>query len=597
MEAAMVRTIFFALVIVISFPPSTWGQGHVPDWAKDAVWYQIFPERFRNADPTNDPTRKELQLGAERDWEISPWTSDWYQLQPWETSHSRNFYNNVFERRYGGDMQGIIDKLDYLARLGITAIYLNPVFEAYSLHKYDASTYHHIDNNFGPDARGDLELMAKEDKDASKWQWSAADKLFLELIRQAHKRGIRIIIDGVFNHSGTRFWAFQDIVKNQQKSRHADWFDVIKWDNPATAQNEFDYKGWWGHKSLPEFREDQNGLVKGPRDYFFNITRRWMDPDGDGDPNDGVDGWRLDVANEVSPQFWNQWRKLVKSINPQAYIVGEIWDDATKWLAGDQFDAVMNYRFARASVRFFINTGQKRYRVSDFAKQLADVRSVYPMEVNYVLQNLYDSHDTDRLVSMIINKNRSYDKNASPRQNPGYDVRKPSLQDRRIQKLMVLFQMTYLGAPMIYYGDEAGMWGADDPDDRKPMLWADLKYDNERSHPIPGQSRPNDTVTFSQDLYEYYRKLIRIRKSNIALRRGSFYDLLIDDEKCVYAFGRKTKDNHVIVVLNNDAVAQTILLPIDGTFQDQISGNELTGDGEGLKLRLDAKSGVILVKQ
>ena len=150
---------------------------------------------------------------------------------------------------------------------------------------------------------------------------------------------------------------------------------------------------------------------------------------------------------------------------------------------------------------------------------------------------------------------------------------------------------------MIYYGDEAGMWGADDPDDRKPMLWADLKYDNERSHPIPGQSRPNDTVIFDRDLYEYYRKLIHIRKSNIALRRGSLYDLLIDDEKCVYAFGRKMQDNHVIVVLNNDAVAQTISLPVDGTFQDQISGNKLTGDGEGLKLRLDAKSGVILVKQ
>jgi len=593
----MVKTIFFALVIVISFPPSTWGQGHIPDWAKDAVWYQIFPERFRNGDPTNDPTRKELQLGAERDWEISPWTSDWYQLQPWEASHNRNFYDNVYQRRYGGDMQGIIDKLDYLAGLGITAIYLNPVFEAYSLHKYDASTYHHIDNNFGSDAKGDLELMAKEDKDAGKWQWSAADKLFLKLIRQAHKRGIRIIIDGVFNHSGTRFWAFQDVVKNQQKSRYADWFDVIKWDNPATAQNEFDYKGWWGHKSLPEFREDKNGLVKGPRDYFFNVTRRWMDPDGDGDPNDGIDGWRLDVANEVGQPFWRQWRKLVKSINPQAYIVGEIWDDAAKWLAGDQFDAVMNYRFARASVRFFIDTGQKRYRVSDFTKQLADVRSVYPTEVNYVLQNLYDSHDTDRLVSMIINKNRSYDRDAGPRQNPGYNVRKPSLQDRRIQKLMVLFQMTYLGAPMIYYGDEAGMWGADDPDDRKPMLWADLKYDNEHSHPIPGQSRPNDTVIFDRDLYEYYRKLIHIRKSNIALRRGSLYDLLIDDEKCVYAFGRKMQDNHVIVVLNNDAVAQTISLPVDGTFQDQISGNKLTGDGEGLKLRLDAKSGVILVKQ
>jgi len=570
-------------------------QSSSPHWVKDAIWYQIFPERFRNGNTSNDPTVEELEIKHPRTWQVSSWTADWYKLQPWEEQNSKNFYENVFDRRYGGDLEGILQKLDYLSDLGITAIYLNPIFEAYSLHKYDASTYHHIDNNFGPDAQGDIELMKRETDDPATWSWSAADDLFLRLVREAHSRGIRVIIDGVFNHCGTRFWAFQDVLRNQRGSKYADWFDVTRWDDPLTKENEFDYKGWWGSKHLPEFREDAQGFAPAVVEYFFHITSRWMDPNGDGNASDGIDGWRLDVANDVSPLFWKRWRNHVKSINPEAFIVGEIWDDASSWLSGDQFDAVMNYRFAYACVKFFVNSASKSVSVTEFDRELKAIRSSYREETNFMLQNLVDSHDTDRLASMIVNPNRDYDRKAGPRDNADYNVRKPRQEERQIQKLAVLFQMTYIGAPMIYYGDEAGMWGADDPDDRKPMVWEDLKYDDEKAHPLQTRSRPGDVVMSDHDLFRYFQQLIKIRKEQEPLRRGTFISLVTDDKKKVYAFERRSQKDVVIVALNNDMSRQTVSLAQSGQFLEALSGSQLVSSGGFLTITLEPKSGKILI--
>ena len=570
-------------------------QSLVPEWAKDAVWYQIFPERFRNGDPANDPTAAELKFPKPKPWKISPWTSDWYKLQPWEAAVSDRFYDIVFDRRYGGDLQGVLDELDYLNKLGITAIYFNPVFEGLSLHKYDASTYHHIDNNFGPDSQGDLRTMQGDTDDPSTWKWTAADSLFLKLVREAHAHGIRVIIDGVFNHCGTDFWAFRDVVRNQKKSKYSTWFDVRTWDDPSTPQNEFDYKGWWGEKGLPEFFENDSGFVPAVKQYFYNITRRWMDPNGDGNPSDGIDGWRLDVANDVSHVFWKEWCKLVKTINPEAYIVGEIWDDASAWLTGDQFDAVMNYRFARAVMRFFIDTDLRRYSVSQFDAELADVRKGYPEDVNYVLQNLIDSHDTDRLLSMIANPNRQYDHDNSPRNNPRYDTRKPGASDRQIELLIAAFQMTYLGAPMIYYGTEAGMWGADDPDDRKPMVWPDLQYEDEQTDPLTGKMRPADRVAFDRSLYEYYARLIGIRKNHVALRRGDFQTLLTDDDAGVYVFRRAAAADTVIVVFNNSGHEQAPTFPVPAVqYRDELTKEIVQAHKGRLSPVLKPKSAMIL---
>jgi len=578
---------FGALLVALIIPPAL---AQHPAWAADVVWYQIFPERFCNGDASNDPTAEDIGLLPGREWHISPWTSDWYTLQPWESAFSSEFYQSVFNRRYGGDLQGVLDRLDYLRSLGVTALYFNPLFESVSLHKYDAASYHHIDRTFGPDPTGDRRLMRQETDEPASWHWTSADSLFLVLVREAHARKMKVVIDGVFNHCGTAFFAFQDVVQNQRRSRYADWFDVRVWDDDRTPPNEFVYKGWWDHLSMPEFQEDERGFVKPVREYFFHVTRRWMDPDGDGDPSDGVDGWRLDVANDVSPVFWREWRRLVKSINPDAYIVGEIWDNAAEWLKGDQFDAVMNYRFARACVRFFIDTNEDRYSVAEFDRELRAIRADYPDTTNDVLQNLLESHDTDRLPSQIMNPNRRFDADNGLRQNPQYDVSAPTEQARRIQKPMVLFQMTYVGAPMVYYGSEAGMWGADDPDDRKPMVWEEMTYKDEASTPSASRRRAADPVRFDRDMFAWYQKVIGLRNSSAALRRGCMVTRATDDAHGLYVFERHAPGDTVRIVINNSAQEQEYAA--EGSFVELLSGERAEGG-----IRVAAKSGIVLRRE
>ncbi len=536
----------------------------VPEWAKDAVWYQIFPERFRNGDPSNDPTVEDIMGGwpwtRPKQWRIHPWTSDWYKLQPWENNTGKGFYWETGLRRYGGDLQGVLDKLDYLQELGINAIYFNPLFESPSLHKYDAAMYHHIDNNFGPNPELDRRIWAEEDpSDPSTWKWTSADSLFLRLIRECHARGIRVIIDGVFNHVGNTFWAFQDVVRRQQASPFKDWFIIKSWDDPKTPQNEFDYQGWYGVRDLPEIREDGRGPVaESFREHIRAILRRWMDPDGDGDPSDGIDGWRLDVADMVSIEFWRDFRRWVRDINPDAYLTGEVWWEdwnrnkmfnAAPWLQGDVFDAVMNYRFARAVKKFVID---RRTQISPraFADSILALFRDYPRDNVYVLQNLMDSHDVDRVSSQIVNPDRWYDHAARPGQNPDYDIRKPTAEERQKQRLIVGLQMTLPGAPMIYYGDEAGMWGGDDPDCRKPMVWPEFQYEPEASHPF-GRPRPVDSVAFDTELFEWYKTLIHIRRQEKALRRGDLRFLIAPENEPVLAFSRFLDGDTLWIALNN----------------------------------------------
>ncbi|NHZ86687.1 MAG: alpha-amylase, partial [Planctomycetia bacterium] len=357
------------------------------DWAKDAIWYQILPDRFYNGDTINDPTVESL-WGVwpwERQdwWEVSPWTSDWYKLQPWEKANGQDYSYQFQLRRYGGDIQGIIDKLDYLQDLGINAIYLNPVFDSPSSHKYGTTMYHHIDRYFGPDPIGDTQIIESENPaDPNTWQWTASDILFLKLIDEVHKRNMRIIIDGVFNHVGLTFWAFQDVIRLRENSKYFEWFNIEGGGLPDKSQlNEYKdlpvafipndgtpmrYTGYV--EDLPAFRQDKFGPVEPIRDYLHEIVKRWMDPNGDGDPSDGIDGWRIDVAERVQINFWNIFGKWVRNINPNAYISGEVWWEdywnnkqfnASPWLTPERFDAVMNYRFGAAMFKYFINQKDK----------------------------------------------------------------------------------------------------------------------------------------------------------------------------------------------------------------------------------------------
>ncbi|MGK7873510.1 MAG: glycoside hydrolase family 13 protein [Xenococcaceae cyanobacterium] len=574
-------------------PQEAW----VPEWAKKVVWYQIFPERFLNGDPNNDPTLSDIKGAYPHDytspWQIHPWTSDWYELQSYEQQNGQDIWFNLERRRYGGDLEGIREKLDYLSDLGISAIYLNPVFEAPSYHKYDGATYHHIDPNFGPDPKGDRKLIATEIPEyPSTWVWTSADKLALELIDEVHKRGMRIIVDGVFNHMGQNSWAFQDVKKNQEKSKYKEWFRIKSWDNPG-KNTTFAYESWSGFPELPELREDENGIVEGPKQYIYSITRRWMDPNGDGNPDDGIDGWRLDVAFCISHPFWKDWRKLVKSINPEAYLVAEVFgsiDVLKPYLQGDEFDAVMNYNVAFAFVEHFIEE-KNPITISEFDRQLRELQESVSEGVAYVMQNLFGSHDANRIGSHIVNRHIEappfrnwleyfYNSKAS---NPDYDTRKPTPEELRLHKLFVIFQMTYLGAPMIYYGDEAGMWGANDPGNRKPMVWDDMSYEPEVYLPEGSKRETPDAVAFNWDLFNHYKKLIQIRNENPALQLGDYQTLLTDEQKQVYAFSRTHENQTVVVVINNSYSQQNVQIDFHrkGNLKDILNGDCIVNLNQG----------------
>jgi len=551
-------------------------QEFVPQWAKSAIWYQIFPERFRNGDSTNDPTVESLvgadPVEAPKAWQVHPWGSDWYKLQEWEQQNGEpELWKHLLRRRYGGDLQGIIDKLDYLKDLGINAIYLNPVFQAPSLHKYDGMTYHHIDPHFGPDPAADIEMMMEENPiDPSTWVWTSADELALQLIREAHDKGIRIIFDGVFNHMGTGSFAFQDVLKNQELSPYKNWFFVKSWKD-ETAGTDFDYEGWFGVKSLPEIREDENGIVAGPKAYIFDATERWMNPKGQGIEN-GIDGWRLDVAFCVSHPFWKQWRTHVRSINPEAYMTAELVSEPDKvvpYLLGDEFDAEMNYNFSFNCAAFFFDPEPTRITASEFDAHLQNLRDIYPQGVAYVMQNLFGSHDSNRIGSHIVNRGigsfkqwGNYFGLSKAIENPNYKVTKPNETDLQLQKLFVVMQMTYVGAPMIYYGDEVGMWGSNDPDCRKPMIWDDLEYEDESTNP-DGSHRSPDKVCVNHDLLNFYRQWIAIRNAHPSLRLGSYRTVVADDATDVFAFERRFENERIIMVFNNAWKTQTIRIPVN----------------------------------
>jgi glycosidase len=568
----------FLLLIVISitiFPQKE----NLPLWAKGVVWYQIFPERFANGDTTNDPEAEKVFINSRKipeGWEISKWTSDWFAQSEWEKKLGGDVRNHLYERRYGGDIQGIIDRLDYIKDLGVGAIYLNPIFEAVSLHKYDGSSFHHIDVNFGPDPDGDIKIMSSEIPDnPDTWKWTEADKLFLKLIDEVHKRGMKIIIDGVFNHTGVQFWAFQDVVNYQGQSKYKDWYLIESYDDPVTVENEFEYKGWWNIKSLPEFNRTKDDLAEGPKKYIFNSTRKWMDPNDDGDPSDGIDGWRLDVAREVPIGFWKQWRNVVKEINNQSLIVGELWELSPDFISDDgAFDALMNYNFAFAVNDFFIAENNK-ISVDEFIERLLKIDETYPVQNLYVLQNLLSSHDTERLSSLIQNPDRKYEHDANEG-NKNYKPGKPTRDDIEKQKLVAAFQLLYRGAPMIYYGDEVGMWGADDPHDRKPMIWDDLVYKNEIINEQSGFKTGFGIYTVEQnkDLLKFYKEIIEIRNNNEALKTGTLKFIYSDNEKKTFAFESVIADEKIICAFNLGK--SEVSIPLDFEVIELYSGNQGT---------------------
>jgi len=495
-----------------------------PDWAADAIWYQVFPERFRNGAPSSDPQAEDI--GAENipGWRICPWGMEWYGRDDWEKPYQENFFQTVFLRRFGGDLVGLRNQLPYLQKLGVNALYLNPVFWAPSLHKYDAKTYHHIDPTLGPDREGDLRALAaaNETADPATWIWTAADRFFLELVDEIHSRGMRIILDGVFNHSGTCCFAFEDLKRNGRTSPYADWYRITKWNDDGT----FDHAGWGGHGQLPEFGRTDNTLNPGIKQYLFDCTRRWMDPSGEGRPKEGIDGWRLDVAFCLPHGFWKEWHGLVRSLNPNAYTTAEIVGPAQDWIQPDEFSAVMNYEWLYPTLSFF-TPNPEAISAPEFRSKINILHARHSPASTRIQQNLLDSHDTGRILTLFESRCppfTSWDPYFNwPKaaDNPELKTHHPGAEAKQALRLAVVWQMTGPGAPMIYYGTEVGLWGGQDPDDRQPMLWQDLPADDETRGfhgPLPSTCPRKPDM----DLFAFYQQIIALRKAQPALRRGSF---------------------------------------------------------------------------
>ncbi len=581
-----------------------------PQWSKEQIWYQIFVERFNNGDTTNDPTPENIYAASNfrsvpEGWSITPWTSNWYKAEDWATDLGGDFYGNLQHRRYGGDLQGVLDKLDYLEDLGITAIYFNPINDAPSLHKFDARNWRHIDVNFGPDPKGDNEIIASEDlSDPSTWKWTSADKLFLKLVDELHKRGIRVILDYSWNHTGVEFPAFKDIVENQENSKYVDWYDIKEFDNPETEENEFDYLAWVGYKSLPEIKKVdvtserhhgnpyEGNINEGAKKHIYEVSKRWLAPNGD--VTKGIDGYRLDVADQIGMGFWRDYHSFIKSVNPEAYLIGEIWWEAwpdrlmdpVPYMQGDIFDAVMFYQIYRPARYFFADTELKLD-----ASQLVDSLNYYWGNIKkpyrYSMMNTAASHDTPRMLTSFDNKGL-YKVWAKPNDDSTYQTGKPKFDTYNRVKLYLMHQFTIPGSPQIWNGDEMGMWGADDPDCRKPLWWSNMEFDDEYRNNYQVGEKVNDKVGFNKKHFDFYKKIIEIRKDNPVLATGDIEFLMADGNKLMYK--RYDENDEIIVIFNLEDEAVAFDIPWNN-YRNLFNNSTVVG-----MVTVDPMSGVILKK-
>lgn len=513
-----------------------------PDWAKGAVMYQIYVDRFYNGDTDNDVLDNEyIYLGKPsvniKDWNKTPSTDD-----------VRNFY--------GGDLKGIIDKLDYLKDLGIDVIYLNPIFVSPSNHKYDIQDYDYVDPHFGKIVEDGGDILGSghfHNRFATKYikrttdklNLEASNQLLIELVEQAHERGMKIILDGVFNHCGAfNKWLDREGFYSSQPGypagayRQKDspynsyflWYDMDNWPNNDC------YDGWWGFDNHPKLNYEGS---KDLCDYVMKVGAKWVSPPYN------IDGWRLDVAadlgksREFNHKFWKNFRKSVKSANPNAIILAEHYGDATEWLHGDEWDTIMNYDAFMEPITWFL-TGMEKHS-DEFRGDLLCNGTAFEGAMRYHMakfsiqtcqttMNELSNHDHSRFLTrtnMTVGRlNSKGSQAASENINKG------------IMKEAITFQMTWIGAPTVYYGDEAGVVGWTDPDDRRTYPWG-----NE-----------------DRQLLEYYKTAISIHKKYSALMTGSTEYL-----ECSYgiiAYGRWDNKNKLVVILNNDTVERTVNLAV-----------------------------------
>ena len=427
-----------------------------PEWVQHAVFYQIFPDRFSRS------PRLEHPQGI--------------HFKPWGANPAEQGFQ-------GGDLLGVVDRLDYLQDLGITALYLNPIFSAPANHRYNTYDYYQVDPLLGGNAA------------------------LRELLDEAHRRDMRIVLDGVFNHCGRGFWAFHHIMENRENSPYLNWFTIHGFplnaylDDKSSAAR---YTFWKSAPSLPKF----NTSHPGARQYLLQVARHWLEF--------GIDGWRLDAPEEIlDDDFWRKFRLAVKSVNSQAYIVGEIWPPAQPWLQGDMFDGVMNYVITSPILGFFGGEQLNRtwnnreipllpLHARDFAQKIEAMFASYAWQINYTQLNMLDSHDMPRALWILK-------------------------EDRQALKQAVLCQMSMPGAPCVYYGDEIGLSAGSDPHCRGAFPWQDLQ-------------------SWDHELLAFYKQAIALRHTYPALRTGDF--AFIHTQHKTVAYRRRLADQEILVIFN-----------------------------------------------
>lgn len=464
----------------------------VPYWVQDAIFYQIFPDRFLNSQQFNDPVN----------------------IQPWGSEPTRRGFQ-------GGDLRGILSKLDYLLELGVNAVYLNPIFASAANHRYHINDYYQIDPTLG----------------------TMSD--FCVLLDALHTNNIHLILDGVFNHSGRGFFAFNDILENNSESRYKDWYYVNGFPLDAFGDGKATrYQAWWGIKDLPKFNTHNPAVRK----YLFDIARYWIEQ--------GVDGWRLDVPAEIDDDsFWEEFRSAVKSANQDAYIVGEIWEVNTRWVGDRHFDGLLQYPW-RQSLMDMLTGAIPLHQYADSAEGYLHT---YPHENAYAMYLPLGSHDTRRLINKLD-------------------------WDEDKVRLAMLLQFTYPGAPGIYYGDEIGLDGEKDPDNRKAFPW--------------------DQNTWKVEILNYLKQLVAARKRLPSLRRGDYRRLFLDEGLSVYSFSRTLGEETSLVVVHPGEDTLHFSLPVgdlgwpDGQELTDALGSGRYGVHDGvIDLTLAPKSGLVLVKR
>jgi alpha amylase catalytic region len=508
-----------------------------PDWAKGAIMYQIFVDRFCRGDGSNDVLDDEyIYLGVP-----CIRTTNWSQ-------YPSNFDVGYF---YGGDLQGVMDKLDYLKSLGVEAIYFNPIFVSPSNHKYDAQDYEHIDPHYAkivndggelvdPEAEDNLKATKYIIRTTDKENLEASDRFFANFVEIAHQKGIKIILDGVFNHCGSfHKWLDKESIYKNAKGYPKGAFHGV--DSPYRSYFRFhedtdSYDGWWGHSTLPKlFYENSDKLVN----EILAIARKWISPPYN------VDGWRLDVAadlghsEEFNHRFWTKFRKEVKKINPDVIILAEHYGDPYMWLNGKQWDTVMNYDAFMEPVSFFL-TGMEKHSEAFYAEKRGDgklfwhtllyAKARMPMPAYMCSMNELSNHDHSRFLTRTNMKVGRLHTVGSKAANEGVDV--------SVFRQAVIMQMTLQGAPTIYYGDEVGVCGWTDPDNRRSFPWGREDW----------------------NILEFHKYAINLHKRHKSLRYGSLIPIL--GEKDLIAYIRAVKDEQILVVIYTGSEEIEVDIPV-----------------------------------